>query len=105
MLALFVQDPAAVNTVYNVAFGEQTSLNLLVQTLKKFLSESDPAISEIPVIYGTRREGDIPHSLASIEKARKNLGYSPRYDFTEGLRVSVQWYMEHKDADKSSVSR
>jgi UDP-N-acetylglucosamine 4-epimerase len=98
MLALFVQDPAAVNTVYNVAFGEQTSLNLLVQTLKEYLSESDPSISEVPVVYGSRREGDIPHSLASIEKARKLLGYSPRYNFTEGLRVSVQWYKEHSSA-------
>ena len=97
MLALFVQDSPAVNTVYNVAYGEQTSLNLLVQTLKKYLSESDPSISEIPVIYGSGREGDIPHSLASIEKASKNLGYAPRYNFTEGLRVSVQWYKEHNE--------
>jgi UDP-N-acetylglucosamine 4-epimerase len=100
MLALFAQDPAVVNTVYNVAFGEQTSLNGLVQMLKKFLSESDSSISEIPVIYGSRREGDIPHSLASIEKARKNLGYTPRYDFAEGLRMSVQWYKEHNSSYK-----
>jgi len=97
LLALYVQDPAAVNTIYNVAFGEQTSLNELVEALKKFLSESDPVISEIPVIYGNRREGDIPHSLASIEKARKKLGYSPRYNFIEGLRVAVQWYKEHSN--------
>jgi UDP-N-acetylglucosamine 4-epimerase len=95
--ALFVQDPAAVNTVYNVAFGEQTTLNQLVDTLKKYLSESDPSISEIPAIYGSGRVGDIPHSLASIEKARKNLGYSPQFNFTEGLRVSVQWYMENNN--------
>lgn len=98
MLALFVQDPAAVNTVYNVAVGEQISLNLLVDTLKKYLSESDPAISGVPVIYGINREGDIPHSLASTEKARKWLGYAPRYKFSEGLRVAVQWYKEHSDA-------
>lgn len=97
ILALFVQDQPSVNTVYNVAYGEQTSLNLLVQTLKKYLSESDPSISEIPVIHGSGREGDIPHSLASIEKARKNLGYAPEYNFTEGLRVSVQWYKEHNE--------
>lgn len=95
MLALYVQDPSAVNTVYNVAYGEQTSLNQMVDMLKKYLSESDPVISEIPVLYGARREGDIPHSLASIEKARKKLGYSPRYNFYEGLRVSVGWYKDH----------
>jgi UDP-N-acetylglucosamine 4-epimerase len=92
MLALFAKEPQAVNTVYNVAFGEQTSLNLLVQTLKKYLSETDPAIAGIQVIHGHNREGDIPHSLASIEKARKNLGYSPRYNFSEGLHLAVQWY-------------
>jgi UDP-N-acetylglucosamine/UDP-N-acetylgalactosamine 4-epimerase len=95
MLALFVQDPAAINTVYNVAAGEQISLNLLVETLKKYLSKSDPVISGVPVIHGISREGDIPHSLASIEKARKCLGYAPRYKFDEGLRLAVQWYKEH----------
>ena len=54
ILALYVQDPSAVNTVYNVAYGEQTTLNQLVEILKKYLSASDPAISEIPVIYGAR---------------------------------------------------
>jgi UDP-N-acetylglucosamine 4-epimerase len=98
ILALYVQDPAAVNTVYNVAVGEQISLNLLVDTLKKYLSESDPAISGVPIIHGINREGDIPHSLASIEKATKWLGYAPRYKFADGLRMAVQWYKEHSDA-------
>jgi UDP-N-acetylglucosamine 4-epimerase len=97
MLALFVQGPEAINSVYNVALGEQTSLNQLVQTIKKYLSETDSAIAGIPVIHGPNRDGDIPHSLASIEKARKNLGYSPKYNFTEGLRLAVQWY---KDNDR-----
>lgn len=95
MLALFVEDPEAINTVYNVAYGEQTSLNLLVQMLKKYLSETDQAIREVHVIHGPNREGDIPHSLASIEKAGKNLGYSPRFSFEEGLRMAVQWYSEN----------
>jgi UDP-N-acetylglucosamine 4-epimerase len=97
LLATYTNDPSAVNTVYNVAFGEQTSLNQMVGALKKYLSESDPAISEIPVIHGGRREGDIPHSLASIEKARKKLGYAPEYNFNEGLRVSVKWYRQHNN--------
>ena len=95
MLALFVEDPEAINTVYNVAYGEQTSLNLLVQMLKKYLSETDKEIAEVQVIHGPNREGDIPHSLASIKKAEKNLGYSPRYNFTEGLRLAVQWYKQN----------
>ena len=95
MLALFTQNPEAVNTVYNVAFGEQTTLNQLVQSLKKYLSAIDPSISGIHVIHGPNRDGDIPHSLASIEKARKYLGYSPRYNFLEGLHLAVQWYKDN----------
>jgi UDP-N-acetylglucosamine/UDP-N-acetylgalactosamine 4-epimerase len=95
MLALFVQDPEAINTVYNVAYGEQTSLNQLVQLLKKYLSETDQTIAEVQVIHGPIREGDIPHSLASIEKAAKNLGYSPRFNLSEGLRMSIPWYKHH----------
>ena len=99
MLAVFAKDPDAVNTVYNVAFGEQTSLNQLVQTLKNYLSRVDPVIAGIQVIHGPDREGDIPHSLASIEKARKNLGYAPRYNFNEGLQRAVEWYKDHNSQD------
>ena len=96
LLALFVETPLAINTVYNVAFGEQTSLNLLVKVLKKYLSENDKTIDGVQVIHGPNREGDIPHSLASIAKAEKYLGYSPRFDFQEGLRIAVQWYKENR---------
>jgi UDP-N-acetylglucosamine/UDP-N-acetylgalactosamine 4-epimerase len=99
MLAVFTMDPDAVNTVYNVAFGEQTSLNQLVQSLKTYLSRTDPAIAGIRVLHGPNREGDIPHSLASVEKARKYLGYAPRYDFSEGLKLSVEWYTGHNSQE------
>ena len=92
LLAALTDNPDAINTVYNVAFGERTTLNQLVDSLKKYLSEIDPAIDSIPVIHGPNRNGDIPHSLASIEKAKKHLGYSPRYNFQEGLRIAVEWY-------------
>ena len=64
MLALFAKNPDALNTVYNVAYGEQTTLNQMVDSLKKYLSVADPSIAEIKVIHGPNREGDIPHSLA-----------------------------------------
>jgi UDP-N-acetylglucosamine 4-epimerase len=95
ILAAFVNSPDAVNTVYNVAFGEQTSLNQLVRDLKKYLSIDDPSIADVRVIHGPNREGDIPHSLASIEKARKQLGYSPAFNFTGGLRIAVDWYKKN----------
>ena len=92
MLAMFAGNPDAINTVYNVAYGEQTSLNQLVESLKKYLSTDDASIAEIKVVHGPNREGDIPHSLASIGKAKKQLGYAPQFDFTEGLKRAVDWY-------------
>jgi UDP-N-acetylglucosamine/UDP-N-acetylgalactosamine 4-epimerase len=95
ILAAFIDEPDAINTVYNIAYGEQTSLNQLVQILKKNLSKSDPDIDQINVIYGPNRKGDIPHSLASIEKARKKLEYSPAFNFAKGLELTVEWFIEN----------
>ena len=100
LLALFTQEPLAVNTVFNVAFGEQTTLNQLVAILKKYLSRGDNSIAEIKEIHGPAREGDIPHSLASIEKAVRFLGYVPRYSFSEGLKETVSWFRENYPARK-----
>lgn len=95
MLAASTSNPAALNTVFNAACGEQTTLLQLVDYLKFFLSQSDEAIKDVPVHFGSVRDGDIPHSLASIEKAQHLLGYSPRYSVKEGLAEAVVWYREH----------
>lgn len=92
MLALSTEDAAAVNTVYNTAYGERTTLNQLVDALKEYLSEYDPEIEDVKTVYGPNRAGDIPHSLASIEKARRLLGYNPRYNMKEGLKEAIAWY-------------
>ena len=92
LLALSTENPEAVNEVYNTAYGERTTLNQLVSYLKEYLSEFDAEIGKIEVLYGPKRVGDIPHSLASIDKARKLLGYNPRYSMKEGLREAVKWY-------------
>src|SRR5665213_304954 len=94
MLALFA-DKAAINTVYNVAFGDRTTLNELAASLKELLAKHDPAIAGIEIIHGPNRDGDIPHSLASIDKAKKQLGYAPEFNFPEGLRKLVEWTMEN----------
>ncbi len=94
MLAAFERNTKAINTVYNVAYGEQTTLNQLVHYLKKYLAGEDADIAAVNIIHGPNREGDIPHSLASIEKAKKNLGYSPKFNFSEGLRIAVEWYIK-----------
>ncbi|MDP4129488.1 MAG: SDR family oxidoreductase [Bacteroidota bacterium] len=92
MLAMFTDNPDSLNTVYNVAYGEQTSLNQLVRALKEYLSVSDAAIAGIKALHGPNRDGDIPHSLASIEKAKANLNYLPQFNFKEGLRRAIDWY-------------
>jgi len=94
LLAMATTNPEAVNTVYNTAYGERTTLNQLVQYLKEYLSEFDPSIARIETMHGPNRSGDIPHSLANIDKARKLLGYNPRYSMKQGLKEAVQWYWE-----------
>ena len=94
-LAMTSQNPLAVNTVYNTAFGDRTTLNDMVFYLKKYLSELDSSIADIEIIHGPNRAGDIPHSLASIEKAKNTLNYNPKYSFQDGLKEAVQWYWEN----------
>lgn len=91
-LAVATSDPEAVNQVYNTAFGERTTLNQLVGYLKENLSEYDPAIADIVPTHGPNRAGDIPHSLASIDKAKRLLNYSPRYSMRDGLKEACKWY-------------
>ena len=91
-LAIASTNPEALNTVYNTAFGDRTTLTQLVGYLKEFLSELDPKIANVPVIHGPNRVGDIPHSLASIEKAKRLLGYDPQFSIQQGLKEAVAWY-------------
>jgi len=94
-LAMTAINPDAVNTVYNTAYGDRTTLNDLVHYLKTYLAEFDPAIGNVDVIYGPNRAGDIPHSLASIDKAKSLLGYNPEFSMQEGLKQAVKWYWEN----------
>ena len=94
-LALLTQNHEALNTVYNVAFGDNASLNELYNQLTGLLSKYNPAIAGIQPIYGPPRKGDILHSLASIEKARRLLGYNPEYSLKDGLQEAIQWYYEY----------
>jgi UDP-N-acetylglucosamine 4-epimerase len=94
-LAMLTENAEAVNTVYNTAYGDRTTLNDMVGYLKSYLSEFDSKIGTIEVIHGPNRAGDIPHSLASIEKAKKLLNYNPNYSFQDGLKEAVKWYWEN----------
>jgi len=94
LLAMETPNPEAINQIYNTAYGEETSLNELVDYLKELLSEYDPEIRHIDPIHGPNRPGDIPHSLADIGKAERLLGYRPQFSVKEGLKEAVKWYME-----------
>lgn len=95
MLALTTTNKEAVNQIYNTAFGERTTLNQLVDYLKEYLGAFDPAIKEIEPVHGPNRLGDIPHSLACIDKAKALLGYAPKYSMKDGLREAARWYWEN----------
>ena len=94
-LAMFTNNPNAINTVYNTAFGQRNTLNELVNYLKEYLSAFDSEIKNIETIYGENRLGDIPHSLASIEKARELLNYNPKFSLQSGLKEAITWYWKN----------
>lgn len=94
-LAMLTENPEAINTVYNTAVGDRTTLNDLVGYLKKYLSEFDEKIGDVEVVHGPNRVGDIPHSLASVEKAEKLLGYKPSHTIEKGLKEAISWYWEN----------
>lgn len=92
VLALETENKEAVNTVYNTAFGERTTLNQLIEYIKEYLSAFDSKIAEVEVIYGPNRVGDIPHSLANVDKAKRLMGYNPKFSMRDGLREAIAWY-------------
>jgi UDP-N-acetylglucosamine 4-epimerase len=91
-LAMTTENQEALNTVYNTAYGDRTTLNELLVYLKEYLSQYDERIAAVAVIHGPNRAGDIPHSLASIDKAKKLLGYHPQFSISKGLKEAVDWY-------------
>ena len=95
LISLITTNKKAINTVYNVAFGHRNTLNDLMSYLKEYLSEFNPDISNIEVIYGPNREGDIPHSHACINKAKEYLKYNPQFSLQQGLKETVNWYWKN----------
>ena len=95
LLSLVTTNPKAINTVYNVAFGDRNTLNDLMGYLKEYLSSFDSKISNVEVVYGPNRAGDIPHSHASVQKAKDLLKYNPQFTLQQGLKEAVQWYWEN----------
>lgn len=82
----------ALNEVYNTAVGDRTSIQDLAEKLRHYLTEYDAEIGQIKIEHGSNRKGDVPHSLASIDKAKNKLNYKPTHRFDAGLKEAVDWY-------------
>jgi UDP-N-acetylglucosamine 4-epimerase len=93
-LAATTKNEKAIGQVFNTAVADRTKLIELTNLLKKYLSEFDPKIANVEIVHGPNRTGDIPHSLASVEKAKELLGYEPTHRIQEGLKEGVEWYIE-----------
>ena len=97
LLSLFTTDKRAINQVYNIGLGEQTSLAQLIDYLKEISS------SEIEPIHVAERPGDVKHSLADISKAKLLLGYNPKVSVKEGLKETYEWYSQNKKSHLKSL--
>ncbi|MDQ7918612.1 SDR family oxidoreductase [Mesonia sp. MT50] len=95
LLAISTSNEKALNEVYNTAVGDRTTIKSMAEEVRTFLSAYDPKIAEVEIKHGPNRRGDIPHSLASIEKAKNNLNYQPTHIFKEGLKEATDWYWEN----------
>jgi len=95
LLCLVTENENALNEVYNTAVGDRTNLKELTQLLKQNLAEFDSDISKVDIKHGPNRPGDIPHSLASVEKAKKLLNYNPTHKIEDGLKEATHWYWDN----------
>ncbi|MDH5570471.1 MAG: NAD-dependent epimerase/dehydratase family protein [Gammaproteobacteria bacterium] len=94
ILAAMTDRPDAVDQVYNIALNDQTSLNELFNTIRNLIQERVSGIDIPAPIYRDFRAGDVRHSRADISKAQALLGYAPAYRISEGLRQSMDWYID-----------
>jgi UDP-N-acetylglucosamine 4-epimerase len=95
LLALTVNKKEALNEVYNVAYGGSNKLIDLFNYIRDYLTTFDDKIREVEVVLGPERKGDIPHSQASIRKAKELLNYNPQYSLEKGLKIAVSWYWKN----------
>lgn len=94
-LAATTDNKDAIGSIFNTAVGDRVNLTQMTALLKEYLSEFNSNIADVLIIHGPERLGDIPHSHASIEKAKNLLGYNPTHDLTKGLKEAVNWYWEN----------
>ncbi len=91
LLASFAQGDAT-NKIYNVAFGQRTTLNELFGLIKEEVARHNPEVMGAQCVHRDYRAGDVRHSLADISRAHNLLGYDPQFDVRQGLRLAGDWY-------------
>lgn len=84
--------PESQNKIYNVAYGQRTSLNELFELIRTEVTKYNPKAAEAQALYRDFRKGDVRHSLADISRAQNFLHYQPKYDIKNGLRIAADWY-------------
>lgn len=97
MAATSVQEGAA-NQVYNVAFGQRTTLNELFVKIRDLVAQTSPGVAGVEPVYRDFRAGDVRHSLADISKAERLLGYQPTHGPADGLNEAGLWYLNYFSA-------
>ena len=95
LLSLVTTNEKAINTVYNVAYGDRNTLNDLMGYLKRSIYLNLIQNFKCESVYGPNRAGDIPHSHASVEKAKELLNYKPQFNLQKGLKEAVKWYWKN----------
>ncbi|MDR2604915.1 MAG: SDR family oxidoreductase [Desulfovibrio sp.] len=95
ILAACTARPDALNRVYNVAFGQSTTLNELFLLIREEAARHNPRAAATEAEYRDFRAGDVRHSLADIGRAQSFLGYTPEYGVREGLKEAGAWYAAH----------
>ncbi len=95
ILAMITENKQALNEVYNTAVGDRTTLIELLGYLKQQLSIYDAEIANIEIKFGPNREGDVPHSLASVDKAKHFLDYKPSHSIEKGIKEAIDWYWKN----------
>ena len=94
-LAIETNDDKVFGTVFNTATGKRHTIKEMTEFIKLELSNHKKSILEIPISYSSNRIGDIPHSHANIDRARKLLNYDPDFSFQEGIRDCLSWYIKN----------
>ena len=95
LLAALSSDAKSLNQVYNVAYGERTTLNELFQLIRNRVALVYPQKKETEPVFRDFRPGDVRHSLADITKSKKLLGYNPEFSVKKGLDSAAGWYINN----------